>query len=61
MTAVLLLLMRMGPADELDQSGALAGIWSNVTYLEARHNRPELEARIAPHTMEARNANHESY
>ena len=38
-------------------TATLVGVWSNVTYLEARNRTPELEARPERLTLEARNAN----
>lgn len=46
-------------ADPVGQSGSVVGIWSKITYLEARNQTPELEARSERLILEGRNANME--
>jgi hypothetical protein len=45
----------------VDQSGSVVGIWSKVTYLEARNLTPELSAGTQRQSMEASNANLEPH
>jgi hypothetical protein len=56
------LLLTRGLGDyAVDQSGSVIGIWSKVTYLEARNLTPELSAGTNRQNMEANNAHLESH
>jgi hypothetical protein len=56
---VMLLLEGDGEVSQTGQS--IVGIWSKVTYLEARNITPELNAGTQRQNMEARNAHLESH
>jgi hypothetical protein len=61
MHPALFLLLLEGDGDVTQTGNPIVGIWSKVTYLEARNLTPELSAGTNRQNMEANNAHLESH
>jgi hypothetical protein len=61
MNPALFLLLLEGDGDVTQTGNPVVGIWSKVTYLEARNLTHELDAGTQRQNMEANNAHLESH